>query len=331
MPGSTLTTETHTELSKLVTLLAHSAGKALGSLTGQDVRLELSELSVTNRDRLMESLESSHAAVRAAIESQGDTGSFLSLVGIPDARTLCGMVMMSPDETIEQNRNQGTLEEEELTAFGEIANVLCSGIGDALRETAPDVDVRLEDHSVLLPEAGSADVLPPDVLICCTLEMKIGDYPGGTAFFVLDHKTAESWNKGPLAETDADLMQASAGTPMSGAVNSYGTSATTLKLLRASCKQLGLDLRTHTPAQIPNPAAHPGEIVLIDVPSYEERRMDWCRRIKDYGSSAKVALLLHHPCRSAVKRAYLSKADAILGLPITEDHLARKLAALIEP
>ena len=36
---------------------------------------------------------------------------------------MAGMIMMTPDEIIEQNRDQGTLEAEELAAFGELGNV----------------------------------------------------------------------------------------------------------------------------------------------------------------------------------------------------------------
>lgn len=339
MPGSTLSTGTDTELKKLFALLANSASEAIGSLIGRDLILEPAEMSLTTRDQILESSSTGHAAIRGSLGQDYSDRSFLTLVEIADARVMSGMIMMTPDEIIEQNRNQGTLEGEELAAFGELGNVLCAGLGDTLREAVPNVDIRLQDHALLGPDAASNELLSAGSLACCKLEIKVGDYPSGTAFFVLDQVTAEAWNKGPLtaasagssleaADTDPEDLN---GAPARGIVNSYGTSTAAMKLLRGCCRHLGLELRRHSPAQIPNPAAHPGEIVLIDVPSYEERRIDWCRRIKDYGSTTKVALLLHRPCRSLVKKAYLSKADVILGMPIDEKQMANKLAQFIEP
>ena len=337
MSGSTLSNATDKELQKLFGLLANSASEAIGSLIGRELILEPTELSLTTADKLLQSLGTNHAAVRGSLGQSDSDSSLLTLVEIADARVMSGMIMMTPDEIIEQNRDQGTLENEELAAFGELGNVLCAGLGDALREAVPNVDIRLRDHAVVAPGEDSNELLPPGPLACCRLEIKVGDYPGGNAFFVLDQATAEAWNKGPLADASADSDAGDDdpenlnGAPVRGVVNSYGTSSAAMKLLRGCCRHLSLELRRHSPAQIPNPAAHPGEIVLIDVPSYEERRIDWCRRIKDYGSTTKVALLLHRPCRSLVKKAYLSKADVILGLPIDEQQMANKLAQLIEP
>lgn len=338
MSGPTLSNATDTELHKLFGLLANSASEAIGSLIGRELILEPTELSLTTGDKILRSLGTSHAAVRGSLGQEDSGSSFLTLVEIADARVMAGMIMMTPDEIIEQNRDQGTLEAEELAAFGELGNVLCAGLGDTLREAVPNVDIRLRDHALIAADEDSNGFLEPGPLACCRLEIKVGEYPAGTAFFVLDQATAEEWNKGPLAGASAGAAAAAGEDaddlndgPVRGIVNSYGTSTAAMKLLRGCCRHLGLELRRHSPAQIPNPAAHPGEIVLIDVPSYDERRIEWCRRIKDYGSTTKVALLLHRPCRSLVKKAYLSKADIILGLPIDEKQMASKLELLIEP
>ena len=100
-------------------------------------------------------------------------------------------------------------------------------------------------------------------------------------------------------------------------------------MLRRSCRRVGFELRRHGRGEIPNPAAHRNEVVMIDVPPGEERRFDWCRRLKEISSTTKVVLLLHHPSRQRVTQAFLSKADAILGYPCDEPQLSQKLAALL--
>jgi CheY-like chemotaxis protein len=101
-----------------------------------------------------------------------------------------------------------------------------------------------------------------------------------------------------------------------------------LRVLRLSCRRVGLELTRHGRGEIPNPAAHRNEIVVLDVPPGEDRRFDWCRRIKDLSETTRVMLLLHHPSRQRVTQAFLSRADAILGFPCEEPQLSQKLEQL---
>jgi len=73
------------------------------------------------------------------------------------------------------------------------------------------------------------------------------------------------------------------------------------------------------------------EIVVLEVPASEDRRFDWCRRIKDLSDSTPVVLLLRHPSRQRVTQAFLSRADAILGFPCEEPQLSQKLDTLVPP
>ena len=72
-------------------------------------------------------------------------------------------------------------------------------------------------------------------------------------------------------------------------------------------------------------------IVLIDVPPGEERRFEWCKRVKELSDTTKVALLLHHPSRQRVTQAFLSRADIILGFPCEEQQLSAKLRQVMAP
>ena len=344
MSGSTLSKGTGKELQKLLALLANATSETLGSLIGRELVLEPIELWLTSAEQLLESLATSHAVVRGALDKGYEGHSFVTLIEVAEACTMSGMMMMTPDEIIEKNRSQGTIEGEDQAAFGELGNVLCAGLGNVLREAVANVDIRLQDHGVLEPGSDPDKLLPELPLVVGRLRLQVGDYPSTTALFVLDRETGEAWNKGPLEQIDAterpapgptstlveDDLEDLPAAEIHGILNAYVTCADTMTVLRRSCRRVGLDLQRHNRAQIPNPAAHLNEIVLIDVPYDEERRIDWCRRIKDYGAHTLVVLLLHHPCRSLVTKAYLSKADIILGLPIDESQLSSKLASLIK-
>ena len=102
-----------------------------------------------------------------------------------------------------------------------------------------------------------------------------------------------------------------------------------LRVVRLSCRRVGLEVARHGRGEIPNPAAHRNEIVVLDVPPGEERRFDWCRRIKDLSETTQVVVLLHHPSRQRVTQAFLSRADAILGYPCDEPQLSQKLDQLL--
>ena len=69
--------------------------------------------------------------------------------------------------------------------------------------------------------------------------------------------------------------------------------------------------------------------VTLDVPPGEERRFDWCRRIKDLSETTKVVVLLQHASRQRVTQAFLSRADAIVGFPCEEPQLSQKLDQLL--
>ena len=53
--------------------------------------------------------------------------------------------------------------------------------------------------------------------------------------------------------------------------------------------------------------------------------------VTEQPSEVKVALLIHHPSRSQVLKAFLAEADAIMAWPIAESEMSPKLAALLPP
>src|SRR5262245_5877185 len=341
------------ELRKLFARLASSLGESLGSLIGRELLVQPVEVAVTDAASLLAVIERPHAVVRGALDKDYAGRTLFTLFPVADASTMAALPMMAPDEAIEQRRARGTLEGEDREAFGELGTVLCAGFGNVLREAIANVDIRLHDHGLVKPGLDAGGLLPAVPLVGCKLRLRIGAFGDSHAWLLLDRGTAEAWNKGVLDEApasadagdahkgdDAGKGDEAAGkseedledipaAPIRGVLNAYLSSAEALRVLRRSCRRVGFDLRRHNRAEIPNPAAHRGEIVLLDVPIGEERRFDWCRRIKDFGTSTRVVLLLHRPSRARVTQAFLSQADIILGLPVEEAQLSHKLGGLL--
>jgi hypothetical protein len=348
--GSTVASETRTkELRELCTALVASLPETLGSLIGRELVVHAVGVELQTRAELLGSLPRNHAIVRGALDKDFAGRTLSTLFEVQDASAMSGLLMMAPAEIIDERRAKGVIEAEDAEAFGELANVLCSGFANVLRERLANIDCRLQDHGIVGPGADPRNMLPEGDLATFAFRVRIADYPESIGRIVCDRATAESWNKGPLVvgapeaqgtataakpvdtapAKDDDPPDDSPAVPVRGILNAYVATADCFLVLRRSCRRVGLELRRHGRAEIPNPAAHRNEIVLIDVPAGEEKRIDWCRRIKDFCNTTKVVLLLQMPSRARVTMAFKTQADAILGLPVEESLLSAKLAALL--
>lgn len=351
MTGAPLKQGTGKELRKLFAMLAGSMGETLGSLVSKPIVVRPGELAVVDVDAWLNALPKASAVARGALDKGFAGKSFATMIDVPDAIAMAGMLMMTPDHVIEQRRAAGVLDGEDAEAFGELGNVLYSGLGNVLREQVGNIDVRFQDHGVVKPALDQDGVLGEGELVVCPFSLKVGGQPETQGAFAVDVATAEAWNKAPLergeaaaaaagdaakaaegaARADDDGLESIPLAEIRGALAAFVADPDAYKTLRRSCRRVGLELRRHGRGEIPNPAAHRNEIVVVDVPLNEERRFDWCKRIKEFASTSKVALLLHHPSRPRVTRAFLSKADVIVGMPCEEAQLSQKLAALLEP
>jgi len=351
MAGSTLKPGTGKELKRLFAMLTSAIGETLGSLVGRELVVRPLEIELIDADGLLARLERPCAVARGALDKAYAGKQLAALFELPDAISMSGMLMMTPEEVIGQRRTNGTLEGEDAEAFAELGNVLYSGFGNVLREQVPNADVRMQDHGVVKPGLDQHRLLGDGALLVAPFKLKVADYPDSTGLLILDLATAEAWNKAPLEAqgaaapvvADAAAPPAAGGTtrpdddglesipaaPVRGRLAAFVMQTEVFRVLRRSCRRVGLELRRHGRGEIPNPAAHRGEIVLIDVPATEDRRFDWCRRVKEFGQDTKVILLLHHPSRTMVTQAFVSKADGILGFPCEEPQLSSKLASLL--
>jgi hypothetical protein len=352
MAGSPLHPATSKELQKLLALLASSAGETLASLVNRSVTLRPRESRLVDHDTLVAALNRACVVARGSLDKAYAGRSMVLMFEIQDAIAMAGMLMMTPDEVIEQHRASGVIGGEDAEAFGELGNVLFSGIGTTLRANIDDIDIRLQSHGVVKPGV-DVDRLVDDVaLVALAFGIQVGGYPETTGYMVVDLATAERWNGSPVESFDAAAEAPSAAAesrpaagvrsddqayeaipaaPVRGTMAAFVSLPEVLHTLRHSCRRVGLELRRHGKGEIPNPAAHRDQIVVVDVPPGEERQFDWCKRIKDFAPDNKVVLLLHHPSRNRVMLAFHTKADVILGFPCDELQLSHKLAAMLEP
>ncbi len=351
MAATTLKQGTAKELRKLFALLSGSIGETLGSLVNKPITVRPIEPEVKEVEQFLTDLAKPCAAARGALDKAYAGKSIVTLIEVPDAVAMAGLLMMTPEDVIAQHRTKGTLEGEDAEAFGELGNVLYSGLGNVLREQLANVDVRFQDHGIVKPGVDKDGMLGTEPLLVYGFRMKVGEYPESMGAIAIDRATAEAWNKAPFelgadaaapaaakeaaatstTRIDDEGLESIPAAPIRGNLAAFVLNPDAFKVLRRSCRRVGLDLRRHGRAEIPNPAAHKNGIVLLDVPPGEERRFDWCRRIKEMAESTKVVVLLHHPSRQRVTQAFLSKADAILGFPCEEAHLSQKLGSLLPP
>ena len=342
MTASSLKPGTGAELKRILAMLATRIGESLGSLVGRELVVRPDEPEVTGVDAFAAALPRAMAIARGQFEQPHAGRSLLALLELPDAIAMGGLLMMTPDDVVQQRRVSGEMTEEDATAFGELGNVMFSAFGNALAEIADAGQVRYQDHSVLRPEAEDHGVLGNGPLVALPFRLKLGEYPESRGYLLLDQGVAEAWNKEPLAlgtapaagrtggRNDEESLESIPAAPIRGTLAAFVMQPEVFRTLRLSCRRVGLELRRHGRGEIPNPAAHKNEIVLMDVPPGEDKRFDWCKRIKELSPTTRVVLLVHHPSRHRVMQAFMARADAILGFPSEEPQLSQKLAGVLD-
>ena len=334
---------TGTELQTLLEQVVDTIGETLSSLVGCQVQVQPGKLYVQDPSAVLRSLPCASAVARGSMDKGYAGKSLLTIFEVPDAVTMAGLLMMTPVDVIAQRRKSCVLEGEDAEAFGELGNVLYSGYANVLRDKIEDFDLRMQDHGVIQPKQDPDELLGSARLVTFLFKMKVGEHPESKGLIAIDFETAEGWNKEPLqvlgdAELDAtqaaprpedDGLESIVAAPIRSTLAAFVVQPEVFRMLRRSCRRTGLELRRHGRGEIPNPAAHRNEVVLLDVPPGEERRFDWCRRIKELSDTTKVVLLIHHASRQRVTQAFLSRADAILGFPCDEKTLSQKLDQLV--
>ena len=299
--------------------------EALRSLVDRDVQARPGELRRCEPAELAAALTAQAIVVRGAL----DTGATLRfLIPAGEAVALAGYMMMTPEEVVAERRARGVIDGDELEAFGDIANVLCSTLDTMLKEQVGR-SLRVQGHDVVA-RGKDLGALGSEALQAFSFKLRVGPGPEATAWLLLDTPTAAAWG-GPKERAAEESEEDIPAAPIRGKLAAFATSAEALAVVRKACRRAGLELGRHAKNDIPNPAAHKGQVLVLEIPGGEERRFDWCKRLKHFSDSIKVVLLIHYPSRQRVLQGALVQADAILGWPVSDELLAQKLDALLTP
>jgi len=356
--AETVTEQRNSKLETVLSSVLDSGIRALADLVGQEVKGCVGQLTSVDPNQLVGQLEGQHAVVCGALDRDYQGQTFRLLIPAREATTLSGYVMMAPEETIEGRRQTGTLEGEELETFAEVANVLCSGFDAVLQEIADgDILLRAQESSLVQPGADASELFGDHELVGYSFGFSVGGHPESKGWLLLEPSTANrligAEAEGALQGHGARRVGVQAGrmqtggtqtgvvqaveeeeipaAPTRGRLTTYLADPGVLPELRKSCRRVGLELDQRARGEVPNPAEHREGSILIDVPSGDTRRFDWCHRLKQHSESVRVALVIHHPSRSQVLKAFLAGADAIMAWPISEREMSPKLAALLPP
>ncbi len=345
-----------TSLNKLFATMAAAMGDTISSLIDKPVKPSAGTLELTDSCTIIDNLSARTAVIRGALDKDFAGKTLFFLVDASDATAMSGFMMMTPDDVIAERRVSGNLEGEDLEAFGEVGNVLCSGVDEVMRKRiSQPIGMRLQDHGVVRPQLDEDDLLGNQPLVEYRFSLQLSDYPATDGRILIDVESAELWNGRPLNDPEepgdgepGEVEEASAAAedrgqadelepfedipaaPIRGKLSCYVTDPKIYDIARRACRRAGLEMTRRGKSEVPNPAAHRNELVLLDVPVTEARRFDWCKRLKLNEPSAKVILLIHHPSRTRVVQGYMAKADVLLGWPLGDLDLAEKLTAMLD-
>ncbi|MEM7205927.1 MAG: hypothetical protein AAF628_37075 [Planctomycetota bacterium] len=316
-------------IDEVLAAIRSGVAEALGMLVGKGLTAQGGDLQVGDRASLLGGLQEQQAVAVGAFDKDYAGQLIRFLVTARDATTLSGHLMMHPDEIIEEHRGAGTLEGEALETYAEVVNVLCSGVDGILRERFGDkIVLRAKEHAVLDPKAPDNDVVADGPYVGYWFELGIANYPPGRALILLEPSTAEQWNGGPITAA-SDCAHGVPEIPIRGRMAAFLVDGDCVGTVRDACRRSGLELDRHPKTAIPNPAAHVGDVVLLEVPPGDTKRFDWCRRLKAFDAKYRVVLILRHPTRSNVTQGFMANADMIVGLPLTDVELAQRLEPLL--
>lgn len=278
--------------------------------------------------------------VRGRLEREGEGHFIWFRFSAVQAVTIASLMMMSTDDVVLARRDAGRLGETESDAFTEVGNVLCSGVDSLLGDRLGGaIGVRFD--GIETPGDGDPSSTESRPTIAYRFRLGVSSYPADETAIVVDVETADRianvTGRLPTSDADDDTADASkaidtaddSGGGTRGELDCFLSDPAVLEVVRRSCRAAGLRMQRHGVAEAPNPAAHKTGIVLLDVPLGQDRRFDWCRRLRQASADVRVILLVHYPSRERVLLGLMAKADVILGWPVEESVLAERLDSLL--
>ncbi len=312
--------------------LTRAAG-AVSSLVDKEVSFELGRPDLVNDESLATRLPGDWFRIHG--EFKGDhQGRVQVLFDKATAIAFSNFLRMVPQELVEKNLAEETWTDEDAEALGEVGNVVFSAFDEAMKEgSAGKLQVALAGTEPLA--GGVSETIGRDPHIIFSVTCRIGELPERSLHLLLPLETAEAVNGRPIrfhgegAEDAADFEEIEEA-PIRGDMSVYVAHPEVLRALRRSCRRIGLRFDKRPKGEVPNPAAQKGRFVFLEIAPGQERRFEWCLRLKEADLGILVAILLMEPTKKGVVLSFKAGADVILGWPVKERSMSEKLAAALE-
>ncbi len=138
MSSSAVKSDSALHLSDMLDRVAKAIGEALRSLIDTDVRCSEGQLKLTATDTWLQQHPGPFVLVSGSVGADDSDKSIHFLLDASTAATLSGHMRMAPQEAIDEQQEKGSMTDEDLEAFGDVANVICSTAEAALREADAD-------------------------------------------------------------------------------------------------------------------------------------------------------------------------------------------------
>ncbi len=277
-----------------------------------------------------------HLLVPANVKVGGEPAGILAVL-TPLASTIAmtSFARHLPDAQALANRNTGEWTADDENSFPMIANTILECCEQSLREHSNrETSLEIGSFEVLAKGVDpDASVFGDSALLMVPLSWRVGEFAEERGAILFPLEAAEALNDEPLrfvARDDDGDEEDIEPAPIRGKLAAYVAHADVIKVVRRACRRVGLECDRRPSSEVPNPSAFEDTIVLIEIGPGDERRFDWCRRLKIAGSALQVVLLLKEPTRRSVALAFRAAADTVLGFPTRERQLSIRLEELLE-
>jgi chemotaxis protein CheY-P-specific phosphatase CheC len=333
-------------LSQLVQAALQAASENIASLIDKPISIETGEVTFLNAEIFVTEREGKFVLLSGDLEKDYE-GTVHTVMGQTEAITLSSYMMMVPEEVVNQNRTDESFAEDAQETFGEVGNIIFSALDEVLRDQAPgQVSIRVKDQELYELPGKAPRSFTEGPFIQYAFNYRIADYEEAVGALLLPLEAAEKINGEPLnfgeevatlraqalrqlEQGPEDEIEDIEQAPIQARLATYVQHGMLFKKVRKSCRRIGLELEKRPKTEVPNPSAHLGKVVLIEIGRGDLKRFDWCRRLKESGD-IQVVIMLMDPTDYHVVLAFKAGADVIMGWPIHERRLSSKMATLFE-
>ncbi|MCB9892404.1 MAG: hypothetical protein H6832_04255 [Planctomycetes bacterium] len=315
-----------TGIAKAMSAILLLLGDNLGALTSNRLRTQRRRpirAEATELDAMLG--EGKHARIRCHIKKayQGHIDLYWPMNA---AIALTQVYRGTKADDVAQKREALSWTSDDDTTFEELAVLLTASVQEALQSVfGSGVEAELDGQEILDGALSSLEDKGPYYAI--PFSFLADDRLVDTALLTLPLAEAEKIEGGPINFDDPDedeYFDDFEPAEIRGAMAAFVHDPDLVRTLRRACRRVGLTFDKRPKSEVPNPAFFADMIVVLEIGLGQERRYEWCRRLKR-APNTYLVLLVHEPTRAAAARAFRSGADAMLNAKSREREISDKL------